>query len=51
MGEQPEVRLEDWLLSLERTAKWNEWTQEDQLIQLAGHLKAALSLSGTSSGR
>lgn len=38
-GEDPEGRLDDWLPTLERTADWNGWTDEDTLIQLAGHLK------------
>ena len=38
-GESPEIRLDDWLPSLQRAASWNKWTEEEQLIQLAGHLK------------
>ena len=38
-GENPEVRLEDWLPSLQRAAKWNEWSGEEEMIQLAGHLR------------
>ncbi len=38
-GEQTEMRLDDWLPSLERAARWNQWTEEEYLIQLAGHLK------------
>lgn len=34
-----EFRFEDWLPSLERAAKWNAWSEEEQLIQLAGHLR------------
>ena len=37
-GEDPECRL-DWLPTLSRAADWNSWTEEDLLIQLAGHLK------------
>jgi hypothetical protein len=33
------VQLDDWLPSLERAAVWNEWSEEDRLIQLAGHLR------------
>ena len=33
-----EITFDDWLPSLERVAKWNGWTNEDTLIQLAGHL-------------
>ena len=38
-GEDPECLLEDWLPSLERARKWNAWSEEDRMIQLAGHLK------------
>ena len=38
-GEDLAVRLEDWLPSLERVAEWNRWSPEDQLLQLAGHLR------------
>ena len=38
-GEDPEFRLDDWLPSLHRAAQWNGWSTEEQLIQLAGHLK------------
>jgi len=38
-GENPEITFDDWLPSLERVSKWNEWLGEDTLIQLAGHLK------------
>ena len=38
-GEDPEVKFEDWLPTLERTAVWNGWTDEEALIQLAGHLR------------
>ena len=34
-----EVRLEDWLPSLERAKLWNEWTEDELLLQLAGHLR------------
>ena len=45
-GECPEVHLDDWLPSLQRAASWNKWTEEEQLIQLAGHLKGRAWLSG-----
>ena len=38
-GEDPAILLDDWLPILERAAKWNEWTQEELLLQLAGHLR------------
>ena len=38
-GENTGIRLDDWLPSLQRAANWNNWTEEEQLIQFAGHLK------------
>ena len=38
-GEMEAVRLDDWLPALERAATWNDWTEEDRLLQLAGHLR------------
>ncbi len=38
-GEDTEVRLDDWLPSLKRASMWNEWTDEELLLQLAGHLR------------
>ena len=38
--EDPEVTLNDWLPSLKRAAQWNGWGPEEQLMQLAGHLKS-----------
>ena len=38
-GEDPEIRVDDWLPSFRRAALWNGWSSEEQLIQLAGHLK------------
>ena len=35
-GESEAMRLEDWLPALERAATWNDWTEEDRLLQLAG---------------
>ena len=37
-GEGPELRFEDWLPSMQRAARWNNRSPEEQLIQLAGHL-------------
>ena len=37
-GENVEMRLDDWLPSLERAQAWNDWTGEEMLLQLAGHL-------------
>ena len=38
-GESKDVRLDDWLPSLKRVSSWNVWTEEEELIQLAGNLK------------
>ena len=38
-GENQEVQLDDWLPTLERAGQWNEWTKEELLMQLAGHLR------------
>lgn len=38
-GENPELRLVDWLPSLRRAAQWNRWSKEEELMQLAGHLR------------
>ena len=38
-GETPGLRLDDWLPGLERVSKWYGWSQEEQLIQLAGYLR------------
>ena len=38
-GEDPEIRFEDWLPALNRAATWNEWSEGEKLIQLAGHLR------------
>ena len=46
-GEDPECRLDDWLLTLRTAADWNGWTEGDSLIQLAGHLKGRALQSGT----
>ena len=38
-GEGSDVLWEDWLPTLERTATWNNWTENEKLLQLAGHLR------------
>lgn len=38
-GEDPEYILDDWLPSLERASQWNNWTEEERLMQFAGHLR------------
>ena len=39
-GENPDCTLDDWLPSLERASTWNSWSDEEKLMQLAGHLRA-----------
>ena len=38
-GEGPSVHWDDWLPTLERAATWNNWNEQEKLIQLAGHLR------------
>ena len=38
-GVDTELRLEDWLPTLERASSWNGWTPEELLMQFAGHLR------------
>lgn len=38
-GENTKTTLDDWLPSLKRAATWNEWTDSELLLQLAGHLR------------
>ena len=38
-GEDPEMRLEDWLPTLYRASEWNGWTNAELCLQLAGHLR------------
>ena len=38
-GDNPELRLDDWLPSLRSAAQWNRWSREEELMQLAGHLR------------
>ena len=38
-GENQEIRLDDWLPALQRASQWNQRTEEEQLLQLAGHLR------------
>ena len=34
-----ETNFEDWLPALQRSSKWNVWSDEETLLQLAGHLR------------
>ena len=38
-GSDPELRFDDWLPTLERVAQWNSWSDEEKIMQLAGHLR------------
>ena len=38
-GDDGAILVDDWLPSLERAASWNAWTDEEKLLQLAGHLR------------
>jgi hypothetical protein len=38
-GEEPSMQLDDWLPMLQRAASWNGWSEGEQLIQFAGHLR------------
>ena len=38
-GEDTAVRLDDWLPGLHLALRWNNWTSDEKLIQLAGHLR------------
>ena len=38
-GSDPELQFDDWLPTLERAAKWNNWSDEEKVMQLAGHLR------------
>ena len=33
------VSFEDWISALERCSMWNAWSEEETLLQLAGHLR------------
>ena len=33
------VSFDDWLPCLERATSWNAWTEEEKLMQMAGHLR------------
>ena len=34
-----EIHFDEWLSSLEQVCNWNDWTEEELLLQLAGHLR------------
>lgn len=37
--EDVECQMDKWLPSLEHASVWNNWTEEDKLLQLVGHLQ------------
>ena len=39
-GENPALRLEEWLPALKRASQWNRWSEADQLLQLVGYLRS-----------
>ena len=39
-GDDPSLQFEDWLPGLKRAADWYAWTEEEHLLQLAGHLRS-----------
>ena len=38
-GEDPKVRIDDWLPALKRAVSWNDWSEVEILIHLVGHLR------------
>jgi len=38
-AEDSRTTFDDWIPILERAANWNNWTPEESLMQLAGHLR------------
>ena len=38
-GDSRSIKLDEWLPTLERAATWNAWSEQDKLLQLAGHLR------------
>ena len=38
-GDNSDELLDDWLPTLERAGAWNAWSQEELLMQMAGHLR------------
>ena len=38
-GDTADTTFEDWLPALQRAAEWNQWSDQEMLIQLAGHLR------------
>jgi len=38
-AEDGKITFDDWLPTLERASRWNEWTYKESLLQLAGYLR------------
>ena len=38
-GETVDLMFDDWLPALQRAAEWNQWSDDETLLQLAGHLR------------
>ena len=38
-GENPDIRFDDWLPALDRVRRWNDWSKQETLLQLAGYLR------------
>ena len=38
-AEDKELRFDDWVPILERAATWNNWSEEEKLMLLVGHLR------------
>ena len=45
--DQSDVLWKDWLPTFELAAAWNNWTEEEKLWQLAGHLRGKASQEWT----
>ena len=45
--DQSDVLWKDWLPTFELAAAWNNWTEEEKLWQLAGHLRGKVSQEWT----
>lgn len=39
-GDNPLIQFEDWLPGLKWAADWYAWTEQEHLLQLAGHLRS-----------
>ena len=46
-GENVELHFEEWLITLNRAADWNQWNDEERLMQLAGYLRGRALLEWT----